>query len=132
MPTMHSIDDMLGSMAAQASGEPPLQTSAEEEAILAQDLCGALPEDDFKQQLMDPFKDYYDTKSGKLLDRDKVSTGNRQLKQYQHIFLNQALRTLSCAIRTDKRRARISVLVRKRTSAKNNKTKPKIQSNKGR
>jgi len=57
MPTMHSIDDMLGSMAAQASGEPPLERSAEEAATLAQDLCGALPEDDFKQQLMDPFKE---------------------------------------------------------------------------
>ena len=56
MPTMHSTNDMLGSMAAQACGEPPLQESAETE-----DLCGALPEDDFKQQLMDPFKEYYDT-----------------------------------------------------------------------
>ena len=67
MPTMHSSDDMLGNMCGQASGGPPLQLSAEEE-----NLCGALPEDDFEQQLIDPFREYYGTKSGKLLDRDKV------------------------------------------------------------
>ncbi len=94
MPTMHSINDMLGSMAAQACGEPPLQESAETE-----DLCGALPEDDFKQQLMDPFKEYYDTKSGKLLDRDKVHEGRKleienmqRLEVYETIDLAEAKR----------------------------------------
>ena len=75
MPTMHSINHMLGSMAEKAAR--PLEESAEGEATLAQGLCGALPEDDFKQQLMDPFKEYYDTRSGKLLDRDKVHGGRR-------------------------------------------------------
>ncbi len=51
-PTVHRADEMLGSVAGQASGGPPRLRSGEEEHS-----CGALPEDDFKQQLMDPFKE---------------------------------------------------------------------------
>ncbi len=38
LPTMHSTDDMLGAMAGQACGGPPLPEDYGEEY-----LCGALP-----------------------------------------------------------------------------------------
>ncbi len=56
---MHSTNDVLGAMAVQACGGPPLQDNGEEY------LFSALPEEDFVQRLMDRDKDYFGTKSGK-------------------------------------------------------------------
>ncbi len=55
---------MLGTMAGQACGGPPLPEDSDEEY-----LCSALPEENFEARLMDWDKDYYGTKSGKVLDR---------------------------------------------------------------
>jgi hypothetical protein len=89
MPTLH--DD---NMTVQASGAP-----LQERDLDMEFLCGTLPEEDFERQLLDPFKEYYDTKSGKLLDRDKVYDGRKleienmqRLEVYETIDLAEAKR----------------------------------------
>ncbi len=63
---MHSANDMLGAMAGQVCGGPPLQDNGEEF------LCSALPEGNFEARMMDWDKAYYGKQIGKVLDKDKA------------------------------------------------------------